>query len=356
MNSFARSTSRIAVIFATALIGAGIAIVLKIPLPWMLGPLVVSAIIALRKLEIFGEIPVVPRKMRDVFVPIIGLMIGSRVTPDTLVQAGQWWPSLLLVIPFAFVTQIISFWLLLKLGRYDKPTAYFSASPGGVVEAALISERFNGDPARTVVQHLARISLAVTVIPVLLTLYIGHTVGSSSGITMELADNPLGLKDIALLAAGAFAGAYAARKINLPAGNMLGPLIASAILHATGLTAAMVPTSLVQLTQLVIGASLGGRFAAVDLRTLYKGALYSLPLLAVSLSVAAIAGYLVSVLGYNSGVVGFISFAPGGVTEMSLIAVSIDADPVYVACHHVVRIFTAVLLLPLVYRFFIARE
>ena len=38
----------------------------------------------------------------------------------------------------------------------------------------------------------------------------------------------------------------------------------------------------------------------------------------------------------------FISFAPGGVTEMGLIALSLGVSPVVVACHHLFRIFVTV--------------
>ncbi|MGV0817290.1 AbrB family transcriptional regulator [Martelella sp. AMO21009] len=356
MSQYLPHGLRLLVIFTVGAAGACGAIAAGMPLPWMLGPLFAAAAVAMAKPRVLGAIPVMPTPLRNVFIPIIGLMIGSQVTPQTIMNMGKWWPSLLLVIPFALVTQMISYMLLKRFGGYDRATAFFASSPGGVVEAVIISERFNGDPTLTVVQHLARISLAVTIIPLLLTVYVGHPVGSASGAGMPDAVNPIGVLDTLLMAAAAFVGAYVARKIHLPAANMIGPMIASAALHSTGLTFALIPTSLVQVTQLVIGASLGGRFAAVDMRTLYKSAMLSLPLIVVSLTVAAAAGLTVSMLGYNSVVVGFISFAPGGVTEMGLIAVSIDADPVYVACHHIVRIFTAVLFLPLIYRFVIARR
>ena len=38
----------------------------------------------------------------------------------------------------------------------------------------------------------------------------------------------------------------------------------------------------------------------------------------------------------------FISFAAGGVTEMSLIALSLNLSPVIVALHHLIRIFLAI--------------
>jgi len=42
-----------------------------------------------------------------------------------------------------------------------------------------------------------------------------------------------------------------------------------------------------------------------------------------------------------------LAFAPGGVAEMSLIALAIDADPAFVATHHMARIFAVLFALPL---------
>ena len=43
-----------------------------------------------------------------------------------------------------------------------------------------------------------------------------------------------------------------------------------------------------------------------------------------------------------------LAYAPGGVAEMSLIAIAIDADPAFVATHHMARIFAILFALPLI--------
>ena len=46
----------------------------------------------------------------------------------------------------------------------------------------------------------------------------------------------------------------------------------------------------------------------------------------------------------------FISYAAGGLTEMSLIALSLNLAPVIVALHHLVRIFLTVLIGNMIYQ------
>lgn len=356
MKFSVRAVVRFLFILAVALAGALLAIAIHAPLPWMLGPLVATSIVSIGNLRILGETPSVPMKVRNFFIPIIGLMIGAQVTQETMAQAASWWPSLVLVVPFAFLTLIINYALLRKFGGYDKATAFFSSTPGGAAQAAILGEEYNADAAKTVIQHFARISLTVTLIPLVLSLYFGHAVGSASGTSLAAAHNPLTVPDVLLLGAGAVFGSLIAHVMRISAAHLIGPLVASAALHLSGLTSASVPDILVNGTQLIIGASLGGRFAKVDFRMLAAGIGLALPAVAVSMSIAVAAGLIVGVLGTNSAMVGFISFAPGGVAEMSLIAISIDADPVFVACHHIVRILTAVMVFPLVFRLVFKRE
>ncbi len=45
-----------------------------------------------------------------------------------------------------------------------------------------------------------------------------------------------------------------------------------------------------------------------------------------------------------------LAFSPGGLAEMSLIAIAIGADAAFVATHHVVRIFMIVVIAPLAFK------
>jgi uncharacterized membrane protein AbrB (regulator of aidB expression) len=75
-------------------------------------------------------------------------------------------------------------------------------------------------------------------------------------------------------------------------------------------------------------------------------------LLAVTLVTAALV-YALTGLPFASLV---LAFSPGGLAEMSLIALALDIDPAFVATHHVVRIFLVVVLAPLAFRIWRRRE
>ena len=66
---------------------------------------------------------------------------------------------------------------------------------------------------------------------------------------------------------------------------------------------------------------------------------------------AVFASALVPLTGQPFDVL-LISFAPGGVTEMSLVALSLQANPAFVTLHHIIRILITVAGLMLTARSF----
>lgn len=320
------------------------------PLPWMLGPLFVFAVFAFFRLEPLGLKPGFPAKSRLFFIPVVGVMIGARVTPEIFAEVARWWPSLLLVLPYMVVVQFLNAAILRRVGGYDAPTAFFAASPGGMVEAVLIGEANGGNGPLMAIQHFARVTLAVTTIPVLLSFELGAPVGSAAGVTGADHAGALGLTDFVLLLLAGVIGAVVAVRLRIPAGIMVGPLLLSGALHAGGLTEAQIPEVLLQTAQLVIGVTLGSRFAGPSKTDLLRGLGLSLLTLSCTLALAFLSALLVTQLGLAGTMVSFIAFAPGGLVEMGLIAISLDADPIFVATHHVFRIALAVTVAPLLFR------
>jgi membrane AbrB-like protein len=193
----------------------------------------------------------------------------------------------------------------------------------------------------TMLQFL-RLIACIVVVPVVFTIQTGHSVGSAAGVRIEGADLPLGLRDAALLLAAAVGGVWLGRKLRLPAWIVTGPIVASAAIHLAGLTRTVPPDWLIILTQYVVGTSLGARFAGLGrgklALALRLSALYAGMALGLALAAAMLLGGHVG----EPGAAVFLAFAPGGIAEMTLVALSLQVGVVYVSAHHVVRIVLAV--------------
>jgi len=329
----------IACLLSLGAAGGCVAVWLGLPMPFMLGSLIVAATYTIGWGQA-GRAVGFPNPLRAFFIAIIGTMIGTRFTPDLPGLALQMWPSFAAVLAFVCIAHAFSYVVLRRLGGYDRPTATYAGMPGGLIEAVAMGEKAGSDVRILTVHHFARILLVVVSVPLLFLWLGGETVGSSSGQTME--NGPYGWIDIEVIVASAAVGMWGGLRLGLPAGQLMGPLVLCGALHVAGAVELHNPGWLLSLAQLVVGASLGAQFSGVTGRLLVRTIGLTLITVAGMMAFgAAIAAMLAQVVpgGFEPM---FISFAPGGMTEMALIALSLDASPVIVTAHHLIRIVFAV--------------
>ena len=115
-------------------------------------------------------------------------------------------------------------------------------------------------------------------------------------------------------------------------------MLASALLHATGLVHGRFPQPLVIVGFVATGAVIGARFRGTTLATIRRtvpGAAASVLLaLAISAAIAALGSWL---LGLPFGQL-WLAYAPGGVEAMAAMSIALRLDPAFVGAHHILRI------------------
>ena len=157
-----------------------------------------------------------------------------------------------------------------------------------------------------------------------------------------LATSDYDFVDIAILVAIALTGLFIGQLTKLPVSHMLGPLLLSLALSVSGAVEVNSPPWLGHAAQFVVGTALGAQFSGVSRRLLVRGLGMGLLAGVYMLTLAAIfALVLVQFVPADFGAM-FISFAAGGLAEMSLIALSLNFNPVVVALHHLGRILLTV--------------
>ncbi|MGP3699060.1 AbrB family transcriptional regulator [Rhodobacter sp. NSM] len=321
--------------------------VIGLPLPLLMGSLCVVGGAAAFRLRLFGRAVAVPQTLRMVFIPVIGLAIGGAFTPSVVAEAPRWWPSLLALCLFIPLAHVIGYRIFRRIGGLSKATAWFGATPGGLIESVTLGEEAGADPQMLVLLQFLRLILTIVLVPTFFTFLTGHAVGSAAGA--GVAGAPLGLIDMAVLTAAGLAGLWLGRMLRLPAYVMTGPLALSALAHLSGLTHGVPPDWLVGATQIGIGSVLGARFAGMPRGALPLAArLAALNVCAALLLAFAFAFPVAALSDQPVGAV-FLAFAPGGLAEMSLIALSLQMSIIYVTAHHVARIVLSVTVARLVW-------
>ncbi|MEL6549528.1 MAG: AbrB family transcriptional regulator [Pseudomonadota bacterium] len=326
---------------ALGAVGGYLASVAGLPMPFLLGALVAVAPLVIWQGASGRATLVFPTSLRFAFVGGIGALIGAGFTPELVRILPALWVSLLGVGLFVVVAHLAGYLVYRKLGGYDRVTSLYGSMPGGLIEGVALGEKAGGDVMLLTVHHFARIVIVVFTVPLLFAVFSGELVGSAAGLALSSGGG--GLMDVLGLVAVTLAGLSLSRLVRLPAGHLTGPLLVAAALHGAGLMALESPAWLVALAQLVVGTSLATQFAGATPRVL--GRAFGLTMVAVGAMFAAAALIASAVarntpLGFDEA---FISFAPGGVAEMGLIALSLDISPVIITAHHLIRIVLTIM-------------
>lgn len=332
---------------ATALVlgsaGGWVATAIGMPLPWMLGAMLATAAAAVAGLRV-----TVWRPVRALFVMVLGVMLGSAFTPAILARGAAFATSLAALIVYVAVAGALGVVFFRRVAGYDRATSYFAAMPGGLSEMVIVGEAMGGDPRAISLTHGARVMFVVLVLPFALQAVLGYDAVSRPAPGESILVVPAG--DLAILAACGGLGLVLARALGVPAAPVVGPMVLSALAHLAGWTRLAPPNELIAAAQVVVGSAVGCRFAGTTPATVVRVAGWAaggtVILLATTFmlawSVHHITGLAVAALT--------LAYAPGGLAEMSLVALSLGIETAFVATHHLVRIFVIVVLAPVAFR------
>lgn len=332
---------------ATLVLGAAgglLGLWIGLPLGVLLGSLISVAVSATFGMRLFGRLPGIPQNWRMLVIPIIGVAIGGSVTPDVLQQMLRWWPSLLAVIVFVPLAHAISYHLYRRLAGLEPVTAFFAAMPGGYVEALEMGEERGADMQMLLMLQFLRLILCIVMIPLVFAAFTGHLVGSGSGVVMRGSDLLMTAPDAMILVGCAVVGYFGAKAVNFPAPILVGPLTLSGLVHAVGWVEASPAPWVIMTAQWVIGTSLGSRFAGLKPAKLWLALRMSLVSITALLGLALIFALILSGAISEPLSAVILAFAPGGVSEMALVAVSLQLSAIYVTVNHLARIVLSVIV------------
>ena len=306
------------------------------------GAIVAVAIAALARRPM--QIPV--WLTRTIFV-LIGISLGSVVTPETLQGMATYPLSIAVLIAAMVVVGFTGAQYLRLVHGWDTSSAYLAAAPGGMSQVLSIASEVGADMRGIAIVQTLRVVLVAVGLPAGLALLglAGKSTGSFGG-----AFNPDQIGELAILVVTSTTAALLAQYFRFPGGLVFGSMVTSAVLHGTGLIHAVMPWWVANTAMIALGAVTGSRFGNMPLRLLLNFVTAAFGSFALALVVVAIfcAGLMTVVTLPVAEVM--IAFAPGSVDAMMLLALALHLDPVYVGAHHLTRIFFVSLIMPFVAR------
>ena len=311
---------------------------LHVPLAWMLGPLFLTMIAALA-----GAPAHVPNWMRLNFLVLIGLFLGESFDGLDAATILQWPISMIAAALYLPVAVAAAFVFYARVSRLNGPTAFCAAIPGGLTGVTLLSGSLGADERRVALAHSLRIAIVVVMAPAVAIGLLGFPAPPED--LFDAADI-ISMRDFTILLGTSVAVMGLLRNRPVPMAALVVPLTVSGILRMTGVVEGIVPHGLVEIALLVVGASIGTRFAGEPIGELVRFGIITLGGTAVLMAVSVAFAASVSAITGIGFLTCLLSYAPGGVAEMSLIAHATGADAGFVAVHHLVRIVLVHALLP----------
>ena len=338
------------------LIGAMIALKFKVPAGAMIGSLFAVAIF-----NILTSNADLPQSYKIIAQISTGTFIGAKITAnDVKGLKNIFLPSLIMVILMGIVNFLMGYFIY-KFTPLDMVTALFATAPGGLTDMTIISYDFGADSSKVALLQMVRLISVVSLIPTLIKIIVKNFNKSKGNIqkilflklilpkkilSHILTKKEKFIKVFITLIIGAIGGVIG-KILNIPSGAMTLSMVATAIYNIYSSNAFM-PLRLRQLIQVLAGALIGAKMTLGDIVSLKE---IFIPVGIVIMGFCLM-NLLLGILIYKitdfSVETSLFATAPGGMSDISIIASELGADTPKVATMQFFRLVTVVAIYPII--------
>ena len=324
---------------AAAAAGALVLGRLGVPAPWLIAPLVVAIVAAVGGL-------VALRMPHGAFLAAqaaIGMLVAQMFTPPVVASVARSWAAIAVVVASTVVAAAIAGWILARFTSIAAPTAAWGSAPGGASAMVAMSADYGADPRIVAFMQYLRVTIVVLSASVVARVLLPH--GAHPHAAGAASFDPVAVAETVAVAAF---GAWAAIRLKIPAGALLGPMVLGAVLHGTGLMRIAVPVPALDAAYGAIGLTIGLLYTPATVRYVVR----VLPQLLASTVVlnalcCASAALLVATIHIDA-LTAYLATTPGGLDSVTVIALGSGANAPLVLAVQAVRIVVVIVAGPAV--------
>ena len=319
--------------------------VLHFPIPWMLGPLTATLVYQ----AVSGSRARWPVNFRNAALVFIGYSLGRTVSVETTRQLLDHLPAMAAVTLLTTLFCMAMGYLTHRRTGISLSTAVLGSMPGGLAQMVVLAEEIrDADMAVVTFMQVTRVLAVIFIVPFVATYGMTHLPVQAVPAAAAPAGAAAVHSGFYLLPAILLPllGAWLAYRLKFPLPFMLGPILVTAAAMLVGYEAPQVPRELMYAVQLFFGIYTGRSIALDSLRRLGRVLPY-----AVGGAVSLVAfSYLIalglSLLMPATLLTTFLGTAPGGLTELCIVALTLGADVAFVLAFQLFRLFAILLAMP----------
>jgi membrane AbrB-like protein len=331
-----------ALVILVSIPGALIADYFDVPLAWFLGPMLITSLVTLGGLK-----TKMPKLVLSIILIFLGLYIGNYVDKNLFSQMHQWFWTSLVMLGYIIVSVLLVSKYLQKFSGYGRKTSIFSAAPGALGPLLILAENEKSDLSQVATSHLIRLIIIITVFPfVVNSFYDGESFEAIKIVSEN--ENILHLLILIVLSVILI---LIFDKLRIPAALLSGTLVASGFLQITEVASYKMPADIIDYCLLILGSSVGCRFADKTFGEIAKNTLHSFVATFLLVLLGVIAAFVAGLLIDKNFFTLLLSYCPGGIYEVAVIAIFFDLDPEFVSFHHIIRLLMILIFVPLILKF-----
>ncbi|WP_262268100.1 AbrB family transcriptional regulator [Microvirga yunnanensis] len=311
---------------------------LGVPAAWLSGSAIAATLWGLT-----GWAVPLPKALSDAAMLTSGAAMGAAVTPAAIAAMGRYPGSLiLLVIGVVAISAASSAWLV-RMSGWRKADAVLASVPGALSTVLAVAADRKAEVASIAIVQNFRLFVLIALLPSLVVVTGG---GGNAGMLVGEGlpiESPGGMAFI-LLGGLALGTAFARLKVAAPI--LLGATVVSSVSHGAEWVTGVIPPVIATGGLVLIGLFIAERFRNLQRSTLRRALVSALGSFTVGMVVAALFAGAAAWLAGVSFANGLVAFAPGGLEAMTVLALILGLDPLYVGIHHLVRFLGIGLVLP----------
>lgn len=334
---FATIVRRTLMTLAISAAGGGLAQFAGLPAAWLMGGAVAVAAAALLGVKVM-----LPDWLRNITFVGTGLSMGANVARDSIALMAQWPVTLAALVVELVLIIALTGYVLRKVFRLDRGTAYLSSFPGHLSFVMSIAAAGVGDSRQIIIIQVIRLLLLTVCVPIgAIFLPLGHYASPPPA-------PPAGLLALLAMALVCALVGWVFTKLRVPAAYALGAMAAATTAKLTGAFEGSVPPLALTIIFVFVGALIGSRFNGItraEFSRAAAGGFAGTLVMVVIVTLVALAATPFTDMPFGQI---WLGLSPGALEGMGVLGIALGFDTAFIAAHHVSRLLFLTFAIPVV--------
>jgi len=322
---------------------------LRVPAGSIIGPIFIFAAV-----QFLNFNPALPGLAKTVLYSIFGAFFATKIASILNTRIKPLLIPVGMTILWYLGLTVFSNTVLRSISGIHAPEAFISVIPGGIAEMNILALSYQADVSIINSFHLARLFTIIIAVPAFIKAVFSVEQGATRAETRAVTKAPffqkeasprIYLRSLPIFAVGAL-GSLSFLALHIPAGSLMGSLVFVVIFELLFKRTDLLPHNLYTVTLSLLGGIIGSSINIETFGMLSRVLTPVLVITAITVSSAFLLAFLLHALLKKSYLASLLGVMPGGLAVMLSLAESTSEDIFYVTVLQIIRLLTAVLIIP----------